>query len=179
VTSPPEPPASHGCADRRYLYLPPRETGELDITLCTDHVECNRGNTLPLLEVNDALFKWERDIYSQIYSWSCNTEPRTQSWRCRAPALLALLVAWPQQGWQPGGAAARTSLPGTRCAPRGTPTPPVGTHSPGSLSHRCLQVPAQTAPVHPEPHSEVRTTVLIREFAFPRQSSDASSSAVL
>lgn len=62
----------------------------LDITLCTDRVECNHGNALPLLEVNDALFKWERDTDHQIYSWRCNAEPRARSW---AMAALSQLVA--------------------------------------------------------------------------------------
>lgn len=40
-------------------------------------------------------------------------------------------------------------------------------------------MPAQTAPVHPEPAGEIRIMVLIHDFAFPRRSSDTSSSVVV
>lgn len=99
-------------AHRQKVFIPSSKWNMgLGITLCTDHVECNRGNTLPLLQVNDTLLKWERDIYSQIYSWSCNTEPQAHSWRCWAMAVLPLLVAG-----KPRSALARLAAQGS-CRP--------------------------------------------------------------
>lgn len=105
------------CTPTTHLHLPPSETRGLILLLCTDPAECNCGNTLPPLPVNDTLFKWEKDVYGQIYSWRRTAEPQAQQ-------PLPLLAAG-----KPRSAPARLAAQGSRCpglAPWDTPDPSLG-----------------------------------------------------
>ena len=93
----------------------------LGITLYTDHVECNRGNTLPLLQLITHCLNGKEMFIVKFIAGAVTLNPRhspggaepRQCCHCSWQGSRAQ----PWQGWWPRGAAAPASLPGTHCTP--------------------------------------------------------------